>query len=604
VLQDESERDALHRPAEGGAAPIQVGRPASLDAAQRDERVPGGGLPASVQGEGDALMSRRALAMGLLVLGIALPGAALASWQNGGSGSSFSRAKTMPAGNTPTASVSGRTVTVSWSASSLSGGGSVDGYLIRRYDTSGQEQAIAANCSGTITALSCTEKAVPTGSWKYTVTPVLANWLGAESSQSSAVTVGSPTLTLDSSTVTSLPTTLTGQITNFVDDQTVSFRLDNPSTGQTLSGSISPSPVPTNGAASVSVTIPTGVSNGSHTVYAIGDQGDTASAGITVTVPTTISTSTWSVSDASSGTASDQSATTAFLNDGRSANSGNFATTFSTSRYLQADYNAPLYNGFTPSSVNINVNFAATRAQDTVCYYFEVRRASTDTVIGTHGSAAAPSDCQTGVSFKLSTTPLPEVTSAAIANDLRIRTFVRNSGNRPVNVDLATVSGIAGGQSFTLYDIVDTDASSGSPISLPWGLAAQGDGVFYSSAGNWATAFSSTRFLQFTFPSYVPSGDAVTGVTFSHGYRSATAATTCYYFETYSGTTLIGTHGSSASPVSCNSSNTTWVTDAIPLPEVNTAALANGLKVKMYVRRSPSGRSQHDQAGLSITFVP
>jgi hypothetical protein len=99
---------------------------------------------------------------------------------------------------------------------------------------------------------------------------------------SAAVTVASPNLTLDSSSANCLPATITGQISNFIDGQTVTFRLDNPSSGTVLSGSISPSPVPSSGIASASVTIPAGTSSGSHTVYAIGSQGDTASAPLTV----------------------------------------------------------------------------------------------------------------------------------------------------------------------------------------------------------------------------------------------------------------------------------------------------------------------------------
>jgi hypothetical protein len=217
-------------------------------------------------------MRRTALAASSALAALALAGNALASWQPGGGGSGYAKTRTMPAGNTPSASVSNRKVTVSWSASALPGGGSVDGYLVKRYATGGSAQAIGAECSGTITALSCTEGAVPPGSWRYTVTPVLANWQGSESAMSSAVTVASPALTLDSSTVSCLPATVTGQITSFIDGQTVTFRLDNPSTGTVLSGSITPSTVPSNGTASVSVTIPAGTSSGAHAIYAIGDR--------------------------------------------------------------------------------------------------------------------------------------------------------------------------------------------------------------------------------------------------------------------------------------------------------------------------------------------
>ncbi|MGH2965982.1 MAG: DUF7483 domain-containing protein [Solirubrobacterales bacterium] len=222
------------------------------------------------------------MAISVAVAALTLASAAMATWQAAGSGSGYAATKTMPTGNTPSASVSNRKVTVSWSASTLPGGAAVDGYQVKRYSTGGTQQTIGANCSGTIAALSCTENAVPSGSWKYTVTPVLANWRGTESAMSSTVTVASPAFTLNSSTVSCLPTTLTGQITNFIDGQTVTFRLDNPTSGTVLSGSIVPSPVPSSGTASVSVTIPAGTSSGSHTVYAVGSQGDTASAALTV----------------------------------------------------------------------------------------------------------------------------------------------------------------------------------------------------------------------------------------------------------------------------------------------------------------------------------
>src|SRR5256885_2998496 len=124
---------------------------------------------------------RRVVAAMALVTAIATlaPSVANASWQSVGSGSGYSRAQTMPAGNTPTASVSGRNVTLSWTASS--GSVSVTGYLVKRYNTSGAQQTIGASCAGTIATTGCTEAAVAAGSWRYAVTPVHGNWRGAES---------------------------------------------------------------------------------------------------------------------------------------------------------------------------------------------------------------------------------------------------------------------------------------------------------------------------------------------------------------------------------------------------------------------------------------
>jgi hypothetical protein len=257
------------------------------------------------------------------------------------------------------------------------------------------------------------------------------------------------------------------------------------------------------------------------------------------------------------------------------------------------------------SGASFNFNFAAAGAIQTACFYFEVRRISTGNVIGTHGSAGSPVDCQTGTTLKATSTSLPEVTSSDIADDLRVRVCVDNSLLGGITRDLATVSGSAAGTPFTLYETTITDATGLTPSTTPWGLAAAGDGAFYQSTNSWQSSFSASRYLKLSFPSYVPAGAPVNAVSFEHSYRSATLGTTCYYLEVYSGASLIGTHGSSGSPVSCNASASSYVTDSVSLPEVNTAAIANGVTVKMYVRNSTGlNGSQHDLAKLHITYVP
>ncbi len=219
-------------------------------------------------------------------------GVAHATWGSGGNGGGASKALTVSAGNTPTTSISGRNVTVSWTASSISGGGpNADGYIVKRYSTGGAEQSIGSACSGTLTALSCTEGNVPSGSWKYSVTPTYQNWRGSESGQSTTQGVDSPGYTLSSSsTVTGLPAALSGNLTAFKTGATVTYRLDDPTTGTVLSATTTPSTIGTNGAATNSVTIPSGTANGSHTIYAIGSSGDQASAAITVSAPVVTAT--------------------------------------------------------------------------------------------------------------------------------------------------------------------------------------------------------------------------------------------------------------------------------------------------------------------------
>lgn len=236
----------------------------------------------------------RLAAIGVLIGILAIPLHASAQWNSPGSGAAYAGARQMPTGNVPTTSVTGRNVTVSWSVNSFPGGTAVNGYIVRRYDTStGTLQTIGTGCSGLIAALNCTENAVPPGTWRYTVQPRHGNWQGTEGATSSSATIGSPTLSFGSSpSITTLPTTLDGTLSDFVTGSTVTYRLDNPVSGALLSGTTTPNPIPNNGNATVSVTIPKATTNGAHVVYAIGDQGDVASAAINVNVtpptPTTL----------------------------------------------------------------------------------------------------------------------------------------------------------------------------------------------------------------------------------------------------------------------------------------------------------------------------
>jgi hypothetical protein len=528
--------------------------------------------------------------------------AAHAAWTHSGSGTQWAKARSMPAGTTPTVSVSNRSVTVSWSQATI-GGTPVAGYVVQRYDTGGNVQTIGSGCSGTVSALSCTETGVAAGSWKYTVQPKQGNWLGAESPQSASAVVASPALSFSSSTtLTSLPTTMSGSIANYIPNQTVTYRLDNPSTGTVLTGSISPTPVQSSGSATVSVTIPSGTSNGSHSVYAIGSSGDQASASITVAVP--ITTPAFDVRDASAGGAEVNSTEQwAAAGDGLTFPTGAWATTFGT-KYIDYDMNSPLLAGSSVSGANFNFRFAAAAAGETACFYFEVRRISTGAVLATHGSTPTPAGCVTGTTQQTVSTVISEVNTTDLANDVRIRVYGRESASKAMTVDMATVTASTGSTSFTLYPSGYSDVT-GTAFPFPWGVAASGDGYQYASASNWNTTFATTRYLKYTFPAYVPSAATVTAATLKNYYRPTTSGkNACWYFEVYAGATLIGTHGSSSSPVSCNST-ATYTTDSVPLPEVNTAARANSVVVKMYYDISTTSgtrTTQQDYVNLSITY--
>ena len=106
----------------------------------------------------------------------------------------YAAGQSLNAGPQPTLTATGSSVTVSWAATTLSGGGTVSSYAVQRSDNAGHPQTVGSSCSGTITGLSCTELNVPNGTWQYSVTPMVGAWKGAASARS-IITLPAPTVT-------------------------------------------------------------------------------------------------------------------------------------------------------------------------------------------------------------------------------------------------------------------------------------------------------------------------------------------------------------------------------------------------------------------------
>ena len=162
-------------------------------------------------------VTRRGVAKNLVVVAIFLVftmviGVAFAYFGGtsipGGNGAAA--ATTVAAGATPTVSnPDASTVIVSWAASTLVTGRAVSGYIVKRYDSATlTAQTVLTACTGTIATTTCTESNMPTGSWRYSITPTFAtNWLGAEGAKSTAISttekdVTPPVNVLTSSVVT------------------------------------------------------------------------------------------------------------------------------------------------------------------------------------------------------------------------------------------------------------------------------------------------------------------------------------------------------------------------------------------------------------------
>jgi hypothetical protein len=306
------------------------------------------------------------------------------------------------------------------------------------------------------------------------------------------------------------------------------------------------------------------------------------------------------ISDTSSGVEVTSNDALSFA-DAVVTTTGNWTTAFASTRYLQYSMNSPLPAGVPVSSANFNFRMRPSTSTDSACYYFEVRRQSDNSLLGTHFSSSSPR-CVTGATFTTISTPLSEVTTSDIANDVYVKVFGRNSGSGPMQVDLATLTLSEFSTAETLFEEAYVDASTGTAAQTTWWTDAA-DAAQFTTVSAWPTAFSTLLYLQFTFPSHLPSAAVVTGAIFTHSYKSATAGdTVCHYFEVYSNTTLLAAHGSSATPFSCNST-TSFRSEAVSLPEVNTAAKANTVVIKDYVKDTTlAGKTIHDVDTLTVTY--
>lgn len=241
------------------------------------------------------MSSRRHLSRlrhGLIVAAVVLcvmTGAAWAYWTTGSvpGGNGAAAATSVNQGSTPAVVANGRSVAVSWTATTMANGDAVAGYTVQRYDASTLTlQPIGSGCSGTLVTTVCTETRVPAGDWVYAVTPRFAtNWRGLESARSSTVRVDAPRLTLSATTVKP-GTAITGQADGFLPADTLRLRLDS-ATGTELTGSLSgtatPAAVPSGGSGSVVVSVPSGTSDGAHKIYAVtSPSGESAMADILV----------------------------------------------------------------------------------------------------------------------------------------------------------------------------------------------------------------------------------------------------------------------------------------------------------------------------------
>jgi hypothetical protein len=324
------------------------------------------------------------------------------------------------------------------------------------------------------------------------------------------------------------------------------------------------------------------------------------------------STSAWNFKDASAG-AGEVDASDVFLTSGdsRILTTGNWSSAFSSTRYVEFDFNSSRPGGIPVSTATFNFSFADNVAGNTTCIYFEVYRASTSTLLGTYGSSGSPLACSSSSTTytNVNQSIAAQVTSTDVLNDLRIRVYGRESGNRAMKIDLATVSGATSYANYTMYEQISRDRSTGTATTTNWALALSGDSATYTTASTWASTFSTSRYLKFAFDPGVPTGAVITGVTLNFYYRSNNNGdTVCWYGEAYNGATLLASYGSSGTPQSCNTGNTTFSTDTVTMSQLTSANDANAvtdvnnLAVRAYMKSSGSRRALVDLVQLNVNY--
>jgi hypothetical protein len=317
--------------------------------------------------------------------------------------------------------------------------------------------------------------------------------------------------------------------------------------------------------------------------------------------PATHSLAAQDLRDASSGTEANKSDPVSFAGDTlTTVSSGNMAT--GSNAYLEFTLGSQLPAGLSVSSVTFKFSLASNggAGAGNGCFWFDVR--SGGSVIGTHGSYASSIGCSTTTTLKEYDTSLPEVTTTDQLNGLVIRAYAWDTGGKKVKVDLATVTGSTSYGTFTSYERQVVDSSGA--LTTPWMLSSV-DATIFTSASNWPATAATTKYVKLTFDPGVPTGAVISSATLTFVYKASAAtsgAGLCYYVDVFQSTTLLATHGSGSSAYSCNTSSTNYVTSTVSLTEVNSAAKANALDVKIYMWSATAVKANVDQGQLAVNY--
>lgn len=149
--------------------------------------------------------------------------------------------------------------------------------------------------------------------------------------------------------------------------------------------------------------------------------------------------------------------------------------------------------------------------------------------------------------------------------------------------------------------IVGDASGGGAPVdrSSQFGFSADGRTVTSSA---WSTAYAAGRYLDFDLNASLPAGLAVSTASIELRFSSAAAgATACYYLEVRRMSTgaVLGTYGSSGSPIACVTGTTLALSTTSIVSSVGSTDVLNDLRVRVLGKDSGSNGMVIDRATVS-----
>jgi hypothetical protein len=157
------------------------------------------------------------------------------------------------------------------------------------------------------------------------------------------------------------------------------------------------------------------------------------------------------------------------------------------------------------------------------------------------------------------------------------------------------------GERVTPAFIVGDASAGGAPVDRSSQLGFSGDGLTLTSSA-WSNAFDGNRYLDFDLNASLPGGLAVSSASFDLSFSSASGgATACYYFEVRRISTgaVLGTYGSSGSPIDCVAGTTLTLSTTSIAASVSSTNVLNDLRIRVLGKDSGSNGVVVDRATVT-----